>query len=559
VLLGAQTYTVSGVVVNAVTNGPVAKATLSLALTSDRANSLYAAISDGDGRFSMDGVPAGRYSLTAQRNGYPVQRFEEHESLATALVLGPNRDATHLVFKMRPHTGLTVAVVDEENQPVRNARVRLFRRGVNNGESTVLSAGAGFTADTGRAHISRLQPGAYYAVASAQPWYAQTPVGRRMTFDSRGRPTPVDVPHSPLEVAYPQTWYGGSTDFAGAAPISLEMGTQPLVTIALQPVPAVRVRMPWASDAERQAGTSVQVFIEEPDGSMENVFSQQEHLDDALSVYGLAPGHYLFEIQRQVNFNPDQQRLAAVKMGRPPERSTLRVKADVTTDMTLPLSGSTATIVTGKVVGDGSLPREQMGLSLVPENPGTRASEISLYTDENSSFSSTRDQRYIVAGRYRLMLRAPGGALEVTSVAMNGQHARPGNLVTLGEGNTDLVVTLGERRTAPVTGIVIDRTGTANEDGGQPRMGVPVYLVPAGARPDTSATVQDQSDSDGTFQVNVRTGKYIALAIEDVYDLEYANPEALKPYLEAGVPFEALADKPVQIKVPVQAKNVARP
>ena len=47
---------------------------------------------------------------------------------------------------------------------------------------------------------------------------------------------------------------------------------------------------------------------------------------------------------------------------------------------------------------------------------------------------------------------------------------------------------------------------------------------------------RDQSDSDGTFTLaNILPGKYVLMAIENGWDLEWMNPSVLKPYRERGI------------------------
>ena len=46
-----------------------------------------------------------------------------------------------------------------------------------------------------------------------------------------------------------------------------------------------------------------------------------------------------------------------------------------------------------------------------------------------------------------------------------------------------------------------------------------------------------QTESDGSFEYKaVRPGEYVLFAMEPGSDLEYANPAAIRPYLEAGTP-----------------------
>jgi hypothetical protein len=70
---------------------------------------------------------------------------------------------------------------------------------------------------------------------------------------------------------------------------------------------------------------------------------------------------------------------------------------------------------------------------------------------------------------------------------------------------------------------------------GQPVAGALVLLVPADDENETTLYAQDQSDSDGTFTLpNAFPGRYVLLAIEHGWDVNWSTPAAVKPYLERG-------------------------
>jgi hypothetical protein len=70
---------------------------------------------------------------------------------------------------------------------------------------------------------------------------------------------------------------------------------------------------------------------------------------------------------------------------------------------------------------------------------------------------------------------------------------------------------------------------------GQPVAGALVLLVPADDENEIMFYAQDQSDSDGTFTLrDVFPGRYILLAIEHGWDVDWSTPAAVKPYLEHG-------------------------
>jgi Carboxypeptidase regulatory-like domain len=533
--LAAQTYEVSGVVMQSMTNAPLAKVTLSLASTNDRGTSLLATESGAEGKFRFGGVPAGKYSLTAQRNGFRTQALDQHGSRSTAVVVGPNSDTSNIVFRMRPRTGLTVMVADEENQPVHQAQVFLFARRLLNGELSVFFADNGSTMDTGRATFSSLDPGTYYAVVNAHPWYARPPMSSVGSLPGLND----EPPRGPLEVAYPVAWYGGGADLSGASPISVELGSRQTVTVTLQPVPAVRVKIPM--EDERRQGQYVRVFAELPGGHALFVNPSQQGLPDGMLLTGLAPGRYVFEIRDR--FSGQLSKAGPPRNERSSENSQFFVTADVASDMTLPLSASQQVAVIGRIATGLPLPPRNQNIQLVPEASAPGHSTITIPLDENLAFRGTDNM--VVPGRYRVATSFP--MTQISSIAFNGQPAKPGNMVTLPAGNVALVVTVGQRRVTQVSGVVADAD--------KPRSGVAIYLLPDGVKNQSRPTFEDQSDSDGSFSMEVDAGRYIGVAIENGFDLEYSKPEAIAPYLARGTPIDAAARQSVQVKLELQSRQ----
>jgi hypothetical protein len=98
-------------------------------------------------------------------------------------------------------------------------------------------------------------------------------------------------------------------------------------------------------------------------------------------------------------------------------------------------------------------------------------------------------------------------------------------------------------------------TGVATRDG-RPFAGAMIVLVPADPAHNEMLFRRDQSDSDGTFTLpSVVPGAYTALAIENGWELEWTNPEVLKPYLRQGVAVRVQPKGKYEIKVVVQESN----
>ena len=94
--------------------------------------------------------------------------------------------------------------------------------------------------------------------------------------------------------------------------------------------------------------------------------------------------------------------------------------------------------------------------------------------------------------------------------------------------------------------------GVALRDG-KPMAGAMIVLAPKDAEKNDGLIRSDQSDSDGTFSLRgVVPGRYTLLALAKGWELEWLNPEVLKPFLKAAEVVEVGADGKYQVKVKVQ-------
>ena len=95
-------------------------------------------------------------------------------------------------------------------------------------------------------------------------------------------------------------------------------------------------------------------------------------------------------------------------------------------------------------------------------------------------------------------------------------------------------------------------TGTATREG-EGFAGAMIVLVPQDPKNNLPLFRRDQSDSDGTFTLaNVVPGQYSIVAIANGWDLEWANPTALQPYLKNPQAVQVSPGGKLDVKVQVQ-------
>jgi len=527
-------YRIAGVVGNSLTGAPIAGASVGIAPTAgagDRISKTYTTATDG--RFSFSGLQRGKYSLMATARGFSLQYFERHDEYATAIAVGPDLDAEHLVFRMEPDAVVEGQVIDESNEPVQNAMVRLFERRIQDGHEKTVPSTQTQTDDVGRYRIGHLSPGNYYLAVSAQPWYAQNFQfnGGRGTPDADGEQR-MRQDEAVRNVTYPLTFYPDSPDSAGAGVIALTAGERTTADVVLHAVPALtlRIRLPLAADhgQEFQGGMAPQVSQRIFEGYLDPAFSTRFSMSQPglVEISGLAPGHYV--LQMSGIYGPNGK-----------GRSWYH-EIDLTGDAELNANETSAfATVSGTVFFENaaSAPRDSF---LLISNPATGEVFRSPISDKGQ-FDFTADS--VKPGRYNVMLENAHGFF-LKKISATGARMTGRTLEISGTSSVNLKGT-ASRGIAQVI-------GTAVRDD-KPFAGAMIVLVPQDLANNVALVRRDQSDSDGTFTLpNVVPGRYTVLAIANGWDLEWGNPAALQPYLKGGEPVEITGDGKAEVKVRVQ-------
>jgi protocatechuate 3,4-dioxygenase beta subunit len=440
-----------------------------------------------DGRFIFEGVSPSKYGLSASKRGFVTQSYEQHDNFSTAIAVGPGLVSEDLVFNVTPGAILSGTVTDESGEPVRQAQVKLFRDQDADGIRSTRQQAITNTDDRGAFEIANIGPGAYFLSVSAQPWYAR----------HEQRTDAATQDDAALDVAYPTLFYPDVTDADAATPIPINGGERLQADFILHAEHAMHLRIPMKQpESGRGYGISVS----------HSVFGEPEMLPVTMSldgsgaeVDGLLPGHYDVSVTETVGGDPIETHFSADVTGNSARVSDEENKINVT--------------VTGRVISnEGKLPPRSM-IALV------------VLHSRNASFAPLND-----AGEFTFSV--PPGSYEVlgqinhhyvATVSANGASL-VGRVLTVKAGATPrLQVLLGSSYGQ------ID--GTVMHDG-HPASAAMVFLVPDHPGENTILFRRDQSDSDGTFTLpGILPGHYRVIAIERGWELEWAKPSVLAPFL----------------------------
>jgi len=535
--LPAARFSISGTVIDSATGAPLGHTVVAIAPVAKR-DDFRTMITGDDGRFAFAELVKNKYTLSAQRRGYLSQSFEQHDQYSTSIAVGPDLESTGLVFRLRPEASIRGKITDDHGDPVANAQGFLFRIG-NTGTGT----GTNFqrrvnTDDEGSFHFAHLPPGKFYIVVSAQPWYTQgivrnLPLTHRAVEDSNRQQQSAQQPagvntenRSPLDLAFPLTFYSGASDFSAATPIVLEPGSHFVADVTLQPVPALHLALKSSSPVEPGKGRYATVTqLVAGDFSVSIPVSTTFVDQNTLVISGLAPGSYKLDVLTQA--------ATASEMN----HSTRMI--DVSGDAELSAEeGSSSVQVTGVASFDNNASLPARGFIQL-RNRKTRET-VSAQISAKGEFEWKAG---VQPGSYDLAVNnIPDGF--VKGIAATGASSSGRTITIKGSTPVKLAVMLAQG--------VGRIEGTAIRDG-KPVAGAMVVLVPDDAATDAPLFRRDQSDSDGTFTLaTVLPGKYTVLAIENGWELEWANPAVLKPYLPAGEVVNVIANGKYLAKVKVQ-------
>lgn len=494
-------YRIAGIVVSKMDGHPLSRAQITVSDAKDEQQS-ESVITDQGGRFAFNGVPAGKYSLHGAKRGFIASYFDQHENYWTAIVTGAGVDTENLVLKLAPSAVIGGHVLDESGDPVRGARLMLYRVDHSEGVDRIEAYGNTQSDDLGFYETQPLDAGTYFVSATAQPWYAVHPQP-----DGTGKDGANESANNfdrSLDVTYPVTYYADTTDTDSATPIPIRGGERLQVDFHLNPVPGLRLI--FHIPGNERTGFNFP-RLEQPafDGST-NVETGGLRMisPGVVEMAGVPAGRYNIRLQGQ-------------------DGATQMNGVDLTQDgeeINTATGESLSDVRITAKMSDGSPLPKQLVVGLTARN---RFGPSGAALDEKGQ----ADMPQVAPGGYGVAAWSIAGKqFSVVQIAADGAEVT-GHSVTITAGTAvTLSVTLSEG-SAEVEGTV--------KHGGKAFAGAMVVLVPKNADGNYDLFRRDQSDLDGTFALHsVIPGSYTLVAIEDGWDLDWSEPQVIAAYAKRG-------------------------
>ncbi len=211
---------ITGRVVAADTGSPIRRA--QIRVTSGEARFNRVVTTDGDGRYELLNLPAGRYRLFVNRAGYVALEYGQARPFENGkpLDIAEGQAVEKVDFSLPRGSVITGRITDEFGDPMTDVQVQAMRYQFVNGERQLVNAGrVAQTDDLGQFRVFGLMPGDYVVQASLR--LNQNP-------DTMNQPDPV---------GYPGTYYPGVVDVTQAQTVTVTLG-QELSSVAFPLVPA---------------------------------------------------------------------------------------------------------------------------------------------------------------------------------------------------------------------------------------------------------------------------------------------------------------------------------
>jgi protocatechuate 3,4-dioxygenase beta subunit len=522
------TAQIRGRVVAAETGTPLRRA--QVLLSSPETQFRRAATTDSEGRFEFADLPAGRFSMSANKSGYVGLQYGQRRPFeaGTPVSVAESEHVERIDFALIRGGVIVVRVIDDFGEPLAGAQIQVQRYQYGpDGERRLTQAPIGtpfmtMTDDRGELRAFGLTPGEYVISANV-------------------RNIGVRAPSDEAREGFSPTFYPGTVSAAEAQAISIGAGEERTIQFAMTAARLARISGTVVnSEGLPAVGAQLMVMTRQGNGGS-SYGGGTVAADGTFTISGVAPGEHAINV-------------------RPPFRPGRGGSGGEFASMPVSVSGSDITglrIVTGKgatisgrVVYEGTAKRDGL-----PASPRVMATPV----DPSGQFAFGNDPRTngVVEenGNFRLTAGATG---RVFLNMVTPQSCGVKSITFEGEDIIDQPLDLSGRQS--VTGVVIRLTdkltqvsGRVSDGRGQLVRDYVVVIQPSEAKEPivaSRATRVARPDSSGRFESRgLRPGHYVATAIEILEQGRQFAPEFREQLRRGGREFSLSEGQTVALEL----------
>jgi len=428
--LTRQATTISGRVLDASSNEPLAGATVLMALIDapPGTSAPVPVVTNDRGEFSFVDLPAGRYSLWARKPRYLSLSYGQRPGSGlpgVSVMLTAGQPVKDVVIRLPLASVIAGMITDARGEPAQGETVQVLRLEWRNGERGARALATDTVDDRGHYRIPNLPPGDYLVVA-------------HVSATGSVRPAPTYYPGTPVPTLAIPITLGVSEERAG---VNVQTSAMVLSTVT--------------GTIAREDGRPVRntrIAATQQVSALRGFFSQTTYstADGRFRIDNLPPGrHELLAREEPNNAASGLWATAEVIADGNPIKDVVLVLRE----------GET---VSGKLVVEGTKPltfNAQLTLSPLDRDPSNSAS-FSARPDPEGRFSMTG----VLPGRYVLIASDVSAGYLIRSVQLDG--AEVGDL-PIEVGSSRQIQGLDVRLSpngASVAGTLFDADGRPNSD-----------------------------------------------------------------------------------------------
>jgi hypothetical protein len=477
-----------------------------------------ATLTDGNGRYSISALPAGRYTVSARKLNYVPVNFGERRPLGNGqpIEIADGKTIDRIDFALQRGGVITGRIVDEFGDPLSDVDVMPMRYFFFNGERRLqpTGAGVGTTNDIGEYRIYGLTPGQYFVSATL----------RNFNFGSDATD----------RTAYQPTYYPGTGNIAEAQRIMVQGGqTISGINMTLLPVTASRVTgIALDANGRPMSGAYVNAFPRYGFNGMPS--GGPIRPDGTFTITSLPPGEYSL----RASAGPDVTASAEVTVNGS-DVSDVQLVARVPSTLRGRLVFEQATIPPPlpSAVRINALPFGPGG-ALMPGNIGgsTVAKQDWTFEIKGGGGAVVRVAAFVQTGPTPNPPPNPVG-WRVKRVVVGDADITDSGLEWPANSTLDNLVVEMTTRVAEVEATVVDENKTPVRD-----------CVVVMFSPDSQRWVQQsrffatgRPDAEGVFHGRVPAGEYLIVAFDDPEQTFgiFADPEILSQLRDRAAPIAA--------------------